>query len=493
MGKVQLVIGPPGTGKTTFCLNTVQDYLERGVPPHRIAFLSFTKQAAREAIERATVRFNLPHKRFIYFRTLHSLAWMLNKADWNQAFQDKDWHKFGKMMDIKFGSVLNRKGRRSTLLLDVDECITEGDQLARIEQFSRVMGITLEESYNKYCETDMPWPRLEQFATAFNAYKNHRGLHDYIDLINHCSAPLNVDLAIFDEAQDMTPQQFKMAERITKDVPNVLYAGDDMQAIYEWSGADVEMFLSRSQDRIVLPKSHRLPTAVWDVARGLENRVELDYSRDWTSNDKPGAVHRINNLSSLNLREGEWMLIGRNWKLLEERYVKFLHIMGYPFLIGNVSSLEIPEVLAVLDYEFMRKGNPISMESALRIAKFVGDMEMPDKKQDTYRASELGLEGKGNWMEALDLMTEQMREYIRALLRGGYKLRQKPNIRVDTIHGTKGAECDNVVILTDMLPRSFKTLQKKPDEEVRLFYTGVTRAKKNLYIVDPETPQHFIV
>ena len=69
------IFGPPGTGKTTKLLNMVDKALADGIHPNEIAFLAFTRKAANEAKERASVRFNLdPKTDLTYFRTLHSLA-----------------------------------------------------------------------------------------------------------------------------------------------------------------------------------------------------------------------------------------------------------------------------------------------------------------------------------------------------------------------------------------------------------------------------------
>ena len=72
--KETAIYGPPGTGKTTKLLSIMEEAIADGVSPERIAFLSFTRKAAQEAIDRACIKFNLDEKHFPHFRTLHSLA-----------------------------------------------------------------------------------------------------------------------------------------------------------------------------------------------------------------------------------------------------------------------------------------------------------------------------------------------------------------------------------------------------------------------------------
>ena len=41
-----VVIGPPGTGKTTYILNKIEEYLDSGVGIDQIAFFSFSNKAS---------------------------------------------------------------------------------------------------------------------------------------------------------------------------------------------------------------------------------------------------------------------------------------------------------------------------------------------------------------------------------------------------------------------------------------------------------------
>ena len=61
-----------------------------------------------------------------------------------------------------------------------------------------------------------------------------------------------------------------------------------------------------------------------------------------------------------------------------------------------------------------------------------------------------------------------------------------PNITVSTIHGVKGKEADNVVIIPDIFYSNSKTerYQEEREAERRIWYVAITRAKKHVFLID---------
>ena len=62
---------------------------------------------------------------------------------------------------------------------------------------------------------------------------------------------------------------------------------------------------------------------------------------------------------------------------------------------------------------------------------------------------------------------------------------------MSTIHGAKGGEADNVMLLTDLPRKADEAYFANADDERRVFYVGMTRAKKALHIVHSQSDREF--
>ena len=62
--------------------------------------------------------------------------------------------------------------------------------------------------------------------------------------------------------------------------------------------------------------------------------------------------------------------------------------------------------------------------------------------------------------------------------------------KLSTIHASKGMEADNVVLLNGMSDRVYGKLD---DNEYRVWYVGVTRARRELRVVHMDNPLQTLI
>ena len=89
------------------------------------------------------------------------------------------------------------------------------------------------------------------------------------------------------------------------------------------------------------------------------------------------------------------------------------------------------------------------------------------------------------WYDALTKISQEKITYIKAALRRGQSLRGTPRIKLSTIHGAKGGEADNVVLLSDLSNRFMEEYHREPDTITRMLYVAITRTKNRLFIIQP--------
>ena len=483
---VQIILGPPGTGKTTTLINIVEQSLKRGVPPERIAYLAFTRKAANEAQERAMVQFGFDADRFPYFRTLHSLAFKILGLQRDEVMTDFHYKRLGKALGIEFKGIYDED-------LGIHTGYGLGDKCSRVDSLARVGIRDIEMQYQMINESDLTLHAVKQYHESLKVFKKENGLLDFTDMLQRCDASLPIDICIIDEAQDLSSLQYRMAIAASKEASEVYIAGDDDQAIFGWAGADVHKFLSLKGDKRILPQSFRIPRSVHRLASDVVSRIKNRYVKPWQPRLEKGSVNYISEDSNIDFKkDGTWLCMARS-KYLLNRFRKVARQQGYAYIYNGKSSLDSDETLAITSWEKLRKNKEVSPHEAKNLKQFFG-FKVKLEKKDSYNINDLNLpENYANkdWMVVLKSLPPDEREYLRSCLRNGEKFKDTPRITISTIHQSKGGEADNVALSTDMGKLSWDNLGT--DEENRVWYVALTRTKENLHLIRPRGLRHFVI
>lgn len=445
------------TGKTTRLLNIIEEELLSGVPPERIAFCSFTKKSVLEAKTRAADKFNFSSKQLPYFKTIHSLAFHATNAKRVEVVSPIDFEVIGDHLGIEFS-------KKFDIESGVYSMSKTGDKYASLMALSRAKCKPPEEQWEKMSIENLNWFEYDRFQKVYTQYKNDRGLIDFNDLLERCSIELPVDVAIIDEAQDLSTLQWKFIERVFGNVKRRYIAGDDDQSIYHWSGADTEYFQNLSGHKEVLKQSYRIPRAVHDLAETISSKIQHRTKKDYLPKNSEGSVEYWRSLQGIDMSSGSWLLLARNGYLLPQ-LVKFTQSEGFNYTIKGEPGVNASHLKAIRLWEARRRNEILNPKQVLFLEDFT------DEKDTSVI-----------WHQAFNKLSLEKRELYISLLRRGESL-DKPRIHINTVHGVKGGEADNVILLTDVSYTTWDAMNMDADSEHRVWYVGITRTKENLHIV----------
>lgn len=488
----QMILGPPGTGKTSTLLGLIEDELETGTEPEKIGFFTFTKKAVNEGKERAINRFSISNRDLPFFRTLHSLAFRQLGLSKENVMNKSNILDLNEKLNIRLtGRTTSEDGHLFAM--------THDDRLAFIENLARMKNIPLSEQWHEVDDA-VGWFELERFARGLELFKKDRLLVDYTDMLQmfleEGTVPF-LDVMFVDEAQDLSPLQWAVVRKMAEKAKKIYVAGDDDQAIYKWAGADVEYLINNSKDAMVLKQSHRVPASVHGIATQCIGQVRSRVHKVWEPRKEQGMVRWEPNISLVNMDEGDWLVLARTNYLLEE-VDEYCRNEGWFFEVKGRPSISEKKVKAVLSWQSLMKGGRIALADCVDLFKYVkvqnykkiDSLDFKTKDYVELKADFPDLP-QGNWYDVFTLISPKEISYIRAMLRRGEKITKEPRIRLSTIHAAKGGEATNVVLITDITSRVYKNYQKNPDDENRVFYVGLTRTKQNLYLIEPQSTKCF--
>ena len=498
----KLVLGPPGTGKTTFLINTMRGLLERGVDPERIAYVSFTRKAAQEARDRCVEQLNLPVTRFPHVRTLHSIAFRENCLSTSDVMNDDNYREVGDHVGVNIKPTDFTRGFSEDTMIGFHLALSRNLCKDYEQHFQSVAGTSMSKRFNFGSLTR--GGSLEQFTRAargLEQYKKANNLWDFHDMLEagiRCD-PLEVDYAIIDEAQDLSPLQWKFAARMFQNVKTCWIAGDDDQAIYSWSGADLHTFRHMQAERKVLEQSYRLPSTVWKFAVKIAEMIDDRYEKQWKPRADDGELNFVGGLDGCPLDNGEsWYILTRT-RSQQYELVRWLRFHGYPYVQNNRPSIKNEHIKIANTWTKLQRGEYVPISSAMTVYDYLRDDQVDPAGRDRLASASMddrvklpdligsyGLKNAdGIWHDVL-VIDKADSQYYRAVKEnlGLDALVKEPLISVNTMHGVKGGEADNVFFSNGMgqKPYNYYRTGYTRDDEARIFYVAATRARKRLFV-----------
>ena len=476
------ILGPPGTGKTTRLLKYVKTFLKLGTPLEKIGYFAFTKRAANEAKNRMLDSYPaLTYKHLKRFQTLHSLAFERLGMKKSEVMQDEHYEDIGKKLGIEV--TVYSDGQERTGFVDSDS------EYFNLINAARIKGVTSEEEYN----SDMYSSELDKnvipiLEDEINNYKDAFGLKDFTDMIDKfivAEMCPKFDVVFIDEAQDLSPIQWKMFEILKKNSKHVILAGDDDQAIYGWAGADVKRFQDEPAKEIILPQSYRVPRIVQHIADNILDRIpdERRIKKEWNARDEEGEIYFGTSIEDVPLHEGKWLVLAR----YNDRLIKLkpsLKEMGIYFEYKGRKSYKARLYNAIENYTRWTKGDKLSITECKDLFEYLGK-EFTETDERLYDLREFGYSHTQRWFEVFETEPDDSL-YIRNMLSKDEELNKPARVILSTIHSAKGGEAENVLLILDNtknIREAIERSQDKSDEENRIWYVGVTRTKQNLYIL----------
>jgi superfamily I DNA/RNA helicase len=509
---LEVILGPPGTGKTTTLMQIVGSALDSGVRPDRIGFVSFTKAAVREAKDRAQAQYGLTDADLPFWRTLHSMGLALQGRAGFSLLTDKDMREFEASAGFSIAAPADEDGFARA------EGAGHGDDqiLADVYQWCRARREPVPVGCSTWLGDPVDAAQVAHFARKYEAMKAATGKSDYTDMLEGAldKAVPGLDLLVVDEAQDLSPLQQALAERMMGAAVRVFVAGDDDQAIMGFQGADAKwlMRLSTEHRHRVLAQSFRVPSLAHSMATQVSSRIVERIRKDYAPKADAGWVQRapddIGPEQALNaIMAGQSVAWLARTRFQLQRAALALYREGVPFLaerggrnpLGSPSKLaaarcarrvmshlvvDAEDVVALLKHVSTKGGN-LPRGAKTKAAQLTGSVTSQDAAAVGLTSLWRRIEVDG--LDPLDGLEADDRAYYAKVLRPDGSTPDRV-CTVTTMHASKGREWDVVMLSTEHSKAVDRALAGPPvlsDPEHRVAYVAVTRTKRGLLLLDP--------
>jgi len=512
LGPVCILAGA-GTGKTRTLTHRIAHGVASGVyAPDRVMALTFTTRAAGELRSRLRAL----GAGGVAARTFHSAALAQLSFFWPQLVG-------GRLPDILPGKARLLGQAAESLRMRVDTAALR-DIAAEIE-WRKVRRISLEE-YARLAQSRALPPGLGATAVVelqqrYEDLKDEQRRLDFEDVLLVTAGMLDAEqrvadqvreqyrFFVVDEYQDVSPLQQELLELWLGPRTDLCVVGDASQTIYSFAGASSEYllgFAARYPDAVEvrLERNHRSTSAILGVAnrlmRGRPGALELVAVDGDAASPEP-TVHRwesdVEEASGVADAIAAQLAVGVAPERIAVLYRVNAQAVAFETALADrgVSSRQLGgtrffdlEVVkrAVLELTSLaRTGSPKGLyETVADVALANGWSVQPPESQGAVRER---WEALGALVELADQAPEgtTLAQFVDELRERQSSQHEPtmPSVVLSTLHGAKGLEWDHVHIVglsEGLLPISHARGFEAVDEERRLLYVGITRARRTL-------------
>jgi DNA helicase-2/ATP-dependent DNA helicase PcrA len=510
------VIAGAGTGKTRAITHRLAYAVDIGiVDPNRILALTFTARAAGEM--RARLRaLGVPN---IAARTFHSAALKQLMYFWPHALGGR----FPQLLTNKsgfIGEAINRAGITATkspaLLRDVASEI----EWAKVLEIPSEGYVESASEYGRKLRVGNQGVAPNDVARIYEAYeslkKQERAL-DFEDVLLMTVGMLEEVRDIrdrvrdqyryftVDEYQDVSPLQQRLLDIWLGKREDICVVGDPAQTIYSFAGATPSFLLNfvnrfPGAEVIRLSSGYRSTPEIINLANNVLRSGELGHDLD------PVNGHGAMPTSlSFNSDTEELLAIASE---INKALSSGIPAQSIAILARTNSQLEALESAL----------NNANIENQIRTSERFFERPKVREMVVAIRSASVLSDTKGDWLQELrDLLKSQgesdpfaraliqlaqelsndgvdsMRAYLRELEDRAEQNNPPalPGVTLSTLHGAKGLEWE-MVFLVGAGEANLPWPGAQIEEERRLFYVGITRAKRSLVISYAGRPSPFL-
>ena len=519
------ILAGAGTGKTRTITYRIANLIDRGqVAPNRVLAVTFTKRAAGEMRDRLTAM----GIGGVQARTFHSAAMRQLQYFWPQIAGDLPW----RVLDNKFPIVA--RATRAAGLDTGKEMVR--DLLSEIE-WAKSSVIGPEDYVQRIADSPRTPPAdAQKVAQVYRFYEEAKTspegmLIDYDDLLIHVAGALENAPAVaeefraqyqsfvVDEYQDVTPLQQRVLEAWLGTRDDLTVVGDANQTIYSFTGATPVYLLnfSRTYEHatvVKLQRDYRSTVEITELAntvigkatgRIAGTRLQLEGMRGHGPepqfngyDDEPAEARAVAQKVRKLLNDGvpaREIAILYRINAQSAAFEAALADEGIVYQVrggeGFFQRAEIREAFAQLLRASKRTDLP---DDPVRIARAaLAPLGLTPEEPEGAKARE-------RW-QSLNALVDLIEEIVRTReastmaevlgsLRRRAEAKQPPavdGVTLASLHAATGLEWDAVFLVglvekTLPISHALKAGDEQIEEERRLFYVGVTRAREHLHM-----------